>query len=129
MSSGQKANRGRVQDVSAIVLSTVCALHCAAIPIVIGLLPAGLWWLESEWVHRLFVLFAVPVSGYAIVSSLWHGSAVWFAAGATVGLALLAAPAVLEHLHDYETVLTLSGATVLATAHLWHWRTRRERRL
>ena len=115
----------RAQDATAIAFSALCALHCALLPLVLSLLPASLLWLEHEWVHRVFVLIAVPVSGYAIVTSVLRGSASWFVVGASVGLVLLVAPVLFESLHDYETGLTLAGAFSLAAAHILRWASRR----
>ena len=78
-------------DVSAMTASVLCALHCAALPLVVGLLPASLLWVKAEWVHQLFVLLAVPLSGYAIVKSFQNKAHTGFIFAASIGLTLLVA--------------------------------------
>ena len=92
-----------------------------ALPIVVGLIPAGLLWIESEWVHQLFVLIALPISGYAIAKSITERAHTGFVLAASSVLALLIAGAFVEALHDYETLLTLAGALLLLVAHLFRW--------
>ncbi len=117
---------GATQDLAAIALSTLCAVHCVLTPVVLALLPAGLLWLGDEWMHRVFVLVAVPLSGYAIVTSLLKGRSTVFAVSASIGLVLLALPAVFESLHSYEAALTLTGASILAGAHISRWAVRQD---
>ena len=47
--------------------SFLCALHCAALPFVIGALPLlGLGFLADHRVERVFVLFAVSLALYSL---------------------------------------------------------------
>ena len=108
-------------DVSAVTLSTLCVIHCLALPVLTAMLPLGVTWLENEWVHRAFVLLAVPVSGSAIYTSLVNREGSAFPLAATIGLLLLGAAAFVEALHDWETVLTSAGALILAFAHVGRW--------
>lgn len=111
----------RAVDLSAMTASIVCVLHCAALPLLVGLLPASLLWLDSEWAHRTFVLIAVPISGYAIARSLAVGGQATFVTTAVAGLVLLIAAAFAESLHDHETAITVAGAALLVVAHLSRW--------
>ena len=78
-------------------------------------------WLESEYLHRILVLAALPISGYAIVVSLIYRESVRFCFAATFGLCLLTIAAFVEPVHDYETILTVTGALTLAVAHIGRW--------
>ena len=116
-----RGGRAGVIDASAVTLSGLCIIHCLALPIMSAALPILGVWAEAEWVHRVFVLVAVPISGFAILRSLnMHGGGA-FAVQAFVGLSLLVAGAFAEALHDYEAWLTVSGGLILAVAHLRRW--------
>lgn len=108
-------------DASAISLSALCVVHCLALPVIVAVLLVGATWLENEWVHRTFVLAALPVSGYAVYSSLAGREGMGFSIAATLGLFLLFAAAFAEPLHDVETPVTIIGALTLALAHLLGW--------
>ncbi len=107
-----------VIDGSAIVLSSLCLIHCLALPIMSAALPVAGVWAEAEWVHRLFVLLAVPFAFLALASkfvSYLTGSLIVF------GISFLAAGAFVEALHDYEVSLTVVGAGLLAAGHGLRW--------
>ena len=108
-------------DASAVALSTLCIIHCLFLPVVTAVLPLSAMWLEQEWVHDVFVLTALPISGYAIFVSLKRREGIGFGLAASVGLALLCAAAFLESIHDYEVPVTVMGGVVLAFAHLLRW--------
>jgi len=114
-------------DASAISLSALCVVHCLALPVIVAVLPVGAAWLENEWVHRAFVLAALPVSGYAVYSSLAGPEGMGFSIAATLGLLLLFAAAFAEPLHDVETKVTVIGTLTLALAHLSRWARRLSR--
>lgn len=114
-------------DVSAAALSALCLIHCLAIPVVVALLPLGAVWLENEYLHRILVLTALPVSGYAIVASRIQREGVLFCLAATIGLCLLTIAAFVEAMHDYETIGTVAGALTLGAAHIGRWFGRRHR--
>ncbi|MEO1311436.1 MAG: MerC domain-containing protein [Pseudomonadota bacterium] len=111
-------------DTSAIGLSGLCVVHCLATPVVSAALPIAGTLAEAEWIHQLMVLTAVPITMFAVARH--HASKVHlsFAAPAFLGLALLSAAAFVEALRDLETTLTVSGALLLASAHLWRWANR-----
>jgi hypothetical protein len=73
---------------------------------------------EAEWLHKAFVFAALPFSLIALASK--QTSAI--AGGLiVVGFSLLVAGAFVEALHDYETLLTVTGAIVLASGHVVRW--------
>ena len=121
MNRCEEAMGTNVQDQLAVFLSSLCLVHCLAMPIALGMLPASLLWLESELVHGLLVLLAIPVSGFAIFAGLGEVDERKFVAGASTGLLLLVLALTVESLHDYEIALTTIGATLLACAHLSRW--------
>ncbi len=116
-------------DVSAVSFSTLCLIHCLAIPVLGAILPVGIAWFENEWAHRLAVLATLPISGYAIASSLRARERVAFCIAASVGLILLICAAFVESLHDFETPLTVVGALILAFSHIVRWASNRRKRI
>ncbi|MEM7329882.1 MAG: MerC domain-containing protein [Pseudomonadota bacterium] len=107
-----------VIDGSAIVLSSLCLIHCLALPLLSAILPIAGVWAEAEWLHKAFVIAALPFSLIGLQSKRvsWATSVLIVS-----GLAMLLAGAFVEALHDYETLLTVAGALVLATGHIMRW--------
>lgn len=108
-------------DVSAITLSSLCLVHCLALPMLGALLPLAATLSEVEWLHRVFVLAALPITLLAIVRSRGSADAALFLVSASAGLVLLLLGAFVEPLHEHEVALTTLGASLLALAHAWRW--------
>lgn len=113
-------------DASAIGLSGLCLIHCLALPVLTAVLPVAGVLAEAEWIHKVLVLFALPVSAVVIRSSLRAGGNAVFIGCAATGLALLVGAAFIEVLHDLETPLTVVGALFLAGAHGYRFTQHRE---
>ena len=110
-------------DLSAVALSGLCLLHCLALPLLAALLPVLGSWTESEWVHGLFVLLAVPLSLAALSRAHRRRrlpGRLWLAAG--LGLAALGAGAAGWPHASWETPITVGGSLLLAGTHLWNLR-------
>ena len=108
-------------DMYAVALSTLCVLHCIALPLFVSLMPVVAQAAESELVHRVLVVAAVPVSLRVIWQSRpLHGNRL-FVAAALIGLVLLVLAAFMETLSPYEEPITVAGGVLLASAHLWRW--------
>lgn len=110
-----------VLDKSAIGLSGLCLVHCLALPFLAAFLPLAGLVAEAEWVHKLFVLMALPITAVAIMRKDAPSVRIPFVLTALTGLALLISAAFIEGLHDYETTITTTGAVLLASAHVWRW--------
>lgn len=116
-----------VFDLGAVALSTLCLLHCLALPLLAAALPVFGRWAEAEWVHLLFAAVALPLTVHAL--RLAHRSrplptAAWISAG--IGLALLLAGALGWPSHRLETPMTVAGGLLLAATHTWNaWRRHR----
>lgn len=117
MSSRQ--NRAAVIDSAAISLSGLCLLHCLALPLMSTTLPIVGIWAEAEWLHKSFVIAALPFSLLALTSKR-----VSWPIGMLIvtGYGLLFAGAFVEALHDFETQLTVFGGLTLAVGHTLRWR-------
>lgn len=112
------APRAAAIDGVAISLSGLCLIHCLLLPILSAMLPIAGSWAEIEWIHKAFVVAALPFSLLALASDRSTGMIGGLIAS---GFILLAAAAFAEPLHDHETILTLIGGLLLATGHAWRW--------
>lgn len=61
-----KSPSAALLDAGAVALSSLCLLHCLALPLLAAALPLFGTWAEAEWVHLLFVAIALPLTGYAL---------------------------------------------------------------
>ncbi len=109
-------------DASAIALSTLCLIHCLALPLLAAALPLFGAWAKDEWVHVVFVAIAAPLTGLA----LWrahqhHRLPVALRLLAAAGLAGLLAGAFGWPREAWETPITVAGSLALASAHVWNW--------
>jgi MerC mercury resistance protein len=117
----------RYFDRIAIALSTICIVHCLAMPFVIALLPvAALAFGSDGHFHALMLWFVVPTSvlGFGLGVRV-HGHWDSVALGA-VAIAGLAATALWGHDAwdpSIEVVVNVSASVLLAVA---HWRNFRE---
>ena len=109
-------------DASAISISALCIMHCLALPVLAASLPVLGVLTEAEWIHRGLVAIALPITAFALFRAQRTVNPAAFTILAIPGLSLLLAGAFVEALHDYETTLTVMGAVLLATAHIWRWR-------
>ncbi|MDV3516301.1 MerC domain-containing protein [Stenotrophomonas sp. C1657] len=123
-----KSPSAALLDAGAVALSSLCLLHCLALPLLAAALPLFGVWAEAEWVHLVFVAIALPITGLA----LWRAerrqplpALAWLSAG--MGLALLMAGALAVPSHAWETPLTVTGSLLLAATHLWNAQHRHRR--
>ena len=102
--------------------SLLCALHCAALPLLLSLAPlAGLGFLRNPWIEYSVILLSLSIASYALM----HGyrrhhqprALVWVAVGF-----VLIGTGHLSSAEWKEITLTSGGATMVAIAHLINWR-------
>ena len=119
---------GSSLDLCAAGLSTLCLIHCLALPFAATLLPLAAHFAENELVHKILVILAAPASLW-VVRMVWstEGSGLFIGAALT-GLGLLLLGAFVGPLEAYEEPITIAGASILAFAHLWRWLRHRSRR-
>ncbi|RIV85516.1 MerC domain-containing protein [Aurantiacibacter xanthus] len=112
-------------DGVAISLSAVCVVHCLALPLIIALLPALSQWLHlPEAIHAWLLACAIPVSMLVLGKSAHrHRAARGTLLLGIAGLALMGG-ALMAPTETLETVITVSGAALLASAHVQNWRRR-----
>ena len=110
-------------DMAAALLSSLCLIHCIAIPVAIALLPTvALVIPDLPWLHAGLLLLAIPASGIALLRG-WrvHRDAVPAAVGA-VGLLVMASALLAETHSMTEVALTVSGGLLVAAGHLLNLR-------
>ncbi|MDE0348424.1 MAG: MerC domain-containing protein [Gammaproteobacteria bacterium] len=119
-SDGQLCSTSARLDLYAAGLSSLCLVHCLALPLLVTLMPLAAI-AENELVHRVLVIAAIPVSLRVIWKTLPVDRNWPFVGAALSGLGLLVLAAFIEAVSAYEEPLTVAGGTLLCAAHLWHW--------
>jgi hypothetical protein len=107
-------------DSMGLALSGACLLHCVLVAIALIAAPSASVWLGAteNAVHWLLVVVALGVSGWALYSGFRrHGDVTVVVLGG-VGLAVMFVGAAHLFGRAAETFLTLSGAAIVAAAHL-----------
>ncbi|WP_374001777.1 MerC domain-containing protein [Bdellovibrio bacteriovorus] len=104
-----------------IFLSSLCAIHCLATPLLVLLLPVMGEFFHSEWVHLTMAVVILPVGLFAFWSGYKHHKQTRVFALGVLGLLMVAGASVLPHEwvevmeHD---VVTIAGSILLITAHI-----------
>lgn len=107
-------------DLSALGLSGVCLVHCLALPVLAAFLPLFARWTHAEWLHPVFALVAIPLTGAALWSAHRRHGLPWrLRLLALAGLAGLVAGALVTR---GSTLVTVGGSLMLVAAHVWNWR-------
>lgn len=126
------AARPRLADLTGIVLSFTCLIHCLALPLALLLAPALSRWIAlPEGVHAAILLLALPAAAIAMKDGWRRHRRIMPAVLAAAGLGLLALGL---SAHEgwiaaadpgaADRLLTSVGALTLAAAHLVNWRWR-----
>ena len=117
-------------DKLSICLSLSCIVHCIGLPLLVLMIPSlSSMWISDELTHLLIVIIALPTSIYALFSVFGKNKrykclecykCVIFM---SIGFVLLFSAFLL---HDYgesvEKLVTIIGATILASAHIYNIR-------
>lgn len=113
----------RYLDRIAISLSTICIVHCLAMPFIVAILPvAALTFGTDGHFHALMLWLVVPTSaiGFSLGYRVHHSARIVVAG--TVAVAVLALVALWGHDHwepRFETTVNVAASILLAIA---HWR-------
>ena len=114
-------------DKFAMTISMACVAHCFFTPTFL-ILTSGIFSfsLDNEFVHKLIVLIAVPVSIYALSLGYKNHKSTAFIAPAIFGLLLLITAVTFGESmwgESGERGLTLIGSLLLTFAHLRNFQT------
>ncbi len=108
--------RNRLDRVG-VLLSGLCALHCVAGLLLVGVLGLGGGALLAPAIHEIGLAVAVAVGALAIgLGALRHGKRGPLLIG-SAGLALMASALGVGH-GPAEALLTIAGVAFVATAHI-----------
>jgi len=113
-------------DHIAIVLSTVCIVHCLALPLVVAVLPiAAVSFGEGQHFHGLMLWLVVPTSFFGfLLGYRLHGRSGLVVLG-VAGIAVLASAAIWGHTtwtEAAEVTVSVAGSLLLASAHWLNFR-------
>lgn len=113
-------------DKVAISLSLLCAVHCLAFPVLLVLVPASAALpLNTEAFHYWMVCCVIPTSLYALNAGCKKHNISYVLVTGIFGLLVLIAAIVFSALGFGETLeksLTVVGAAVIASVHLWNYK-------
>lgn len=115
-----------VLDQSAITLSTLCLIHCLALPVIMIALPNIITTaVNQEFFHSLMVLCVLPISIFALTMGCKKHNKLSVALSGGLGLLLLVIAVVFgeSHLGEFiEKVMTTIGALFIAIAHIQNYK-------
>ena len=113
-------------DKLSITLSTVCAIHCLLVPLLVSLAPSlAVLNLEDEKFHFWMIIGVIPSSIYALTLGCKKHERYQLLLLGLVGLFLLVMALIVEDIGITvvgEQSLTLAGATLLAVGHWFNFR-------
>lgn len=105
--------------------SLLCAVHCALLPVVFGILPAlGLGFLADHVFEQMFVSFAIVLASISLLYGLRkHGSYRAFAS-LVPGIVLLVIGVLVgaDHSNIWHAALVSIGGTLIAISHVINMR-------
>lgn len=110
-------------DWAAIGASSLCLVHCLALPLLIASLPALGSVAKGSTTHWVLLAFALPVSLWVLSRDRGPGALVPLTVG-VAGLSLMTLGVGLFEGHPAETQLTVAGVLLVAAAHILRWRRR-----
>jgi len=114
-------------DGFAMVLSSLCIVHCLFLPLLVTLLPVLAIGAEQEWIHQLLAIMAVPVSGLAFIKSKKNPFTPLIRLSLITGIAMLIVSAFWIEQETPETLITVTGALLLLLGHGLRWRFHRHK--
>jgi len=121
-------NCPRWLDGLAIGASAACLVHCLALPALFALLPALSVLMPSpELIHGVAIIFAVPVSGGALLAGFRVHRLIIPVILGSCGLITLTSALLLAPDSQMETLITVVGSLMIVAAHILNWRSGRMR--
>lgn len=115
-------------DWLSLCASSLCTLHCLALPLLFALLPALAGRLDpGESFHVLMLGLAVPTSLFALAQGWRRHRVTGLPLLGAVGLTGMAIGALATHSAVMEATWTILGSLTLAAAHIGNWRHNRDR--
>lgn len=118
--------RARLLDRISVLLSGLCVVHCAALPVLLVAAPltSSVFGTEAHF-HLTMLALIAPVTLFALASGYQHHRDNRIAATGAAGIALLVFGASYAHSHLgtlAEALITVCGSAALALAHIGNMR-------
>ncbi|MEK2645329.1 MerC domain-containing protein [Bdellovibrio sp. BCCA] len=108
-------------DKLGIFLSSLCAIHCLATPLLVLALPVLGDFFHQGWVHISMAIFVIPVGIFAFWSGYKHHRQTKVFALGVLGLLMVGGASVAPHswveFFEYD-IVTIFGGLFLVTAHV-----------
>lgn len=120
-------------DMLGIVASATCAVHCAVVPILLGIgALGGLSWMADHTIEFSFLLVSTVVASFAMYLGYRQGTLskrtlLFFAIGFCLLLAGRLFPHDHAHIHAEQFIMTACGGLTIAAAHIMNWIGQRKR--
>ena len=114
-----------VTDKMAIGLSLLCAIHCLAMPLLVGFLPAlSTYWVADESFHVWMLVAVIPTSVVALLLGCKKHKRYQVLTFGILGIAFMVSALALEELigHEGEKAFTLIGGVLIAIGHILNFR-------
>ncbi len=115
------ASAGPAMDRIAVAASAICAIHCLALPLLLGVFPAlGASFFGQEQFHWLLLWLVIPLSLVSLTLGCRRHKNPAVALFGLAGLGLLTLTATIGHDVLGETgerIVTVTGALAIAVAH------------
>ena len=119
-----------ISDKLAISLSAICVIHCFFAPaLLIFSFGISVFSIDSELVHYLILMLALPISSLALIMGYRNHKTVYFLITGILGLSILMLAVITgERLFGEigEQVMTLIGSMLVAYSHFKNYRTCQE---
>ncbi len=123
-----------ISDRLAMLLSSLCVIHCLLTPILLISIPAlaGVSILNDETFHQILLFFVLPIGVLALSLGYLHHKNKWVVFAGVFGLTLLSSPLLVEWvglghevLGEYgEVTITVIASFIIVGAHLINYRLR-----
>lgn len=116
--------RVRRWDTLGVIVSAACVVHCVALPLVLGLLPAfGLSFLAKDGFHQILAVVVLGVAGLAFVPGYRVHHRRFIPALGALGTLLLGGAAFVPGFGVlWESLVTAAGGSILVLAHVMNRR-------
>ena len=119
-----------ISDKLAMSLSAICVIHCFFAPaLLIFSFGISVFSIDSELVHYLILMLALPISSLALIMGYRNHKTVYFLITGILGLSILMLAVIAgERLFGEigEQVMTLIGSMLVAYSHFKNYRTCQE---
>ncbi|MBT3134440.1 MerC domain-containing protein [Alteromonas sp. ALT199] len=124
-----------ISDRLAMILSSLCVIHCLLTPILLISIPAlaSVSILNDETFHQILLFFVLPIGAFALSVGYLHHRSKWVVLAGAFGLTLLSSPLLVEWLglgHEVlgengEVIITVIASSIIVSAHIVNYRLRK----